>query len=129
MYRSLALTLVLLHSAAAWAGDFPSSVYVAPGGVYAPSSRIYVGPRSVNPQPPYVERSYDGYPPYAAPGYRAPASVYGYGGPVYASPPVYIDDEYGRGYASEYAPRPPLPVPYAARERCFADDGRWTYCP
>jgi len=154
MYRSsLTLAFVVLCSAAAAASDL-SSVYVAPGGIYAPSADVYVRPGPTYRQPPYAEPGY-GYrqPSYGTPGYpyRAPASVYGEYGPAYAAQPVYVDRApayperhyaqeryYAReryyaqeyDYAPEYAPRPPLPVPYRARARCVADDGygRWAYC-
>jgi hypothetical protein len=132
MYRSsLTLAFVVLGSATAAASDL-SSVYVAPGGVYAPSSNVYVRPRP--DYRPYVE---PGYAP--APAYRAPAAVYGEYGPAYAARPVYLDrapaypDRYygqDRYYAQEYeyAPRPPLPVPYRGRARCDDGYGGWTYC-
>jgi hypothetical protein len=148
MYRSsLTLAFVVLYSAAAAASDL-SSVYVAPGGIYAPSANVYVRPGPTYRQPPYVEPGY-GYrqPSYGTPGpaYRAPASVYGEYGPAYAAQPVYVErapayperyyarERYyaqERDYAPEYAPRPPLPVPYHARARCVVDDGygRWAPC-
>jgi hypothetical protein len=145
MYRSsLTLTFVVLYSAAAAASDL-SSVYVAPGGIYAPSANVYVRPGPTYRQPPYAEPGY-GYrqPSYETPGpaYRAPASVYGEYGPGYAAQPVYVEraPAYpGRYYAQEpyyaqerdYAPRPPLPVPYRAPTRCVVDDGygsRWASC-
>src|ERR1700675_4283177 len=124
MYRSsLTLAFVVLYSAAAAASDL-SSVYVAPGGIYAPSANVYVRPGPTYRQPPYAEPGY-GYrqPSYETPGpaYRAPASVYGeYGsgspaGPFYFKrPPAYPGRYYAQEpyYAQErdYAPRPPLPV-------------------
>src|SRR3984893_6536166 len=85
MYRSsLTLAFVVLCSAGAAASDL-SSVYVAPGGIYAPSANVYVRPGPSYRQPPYAEPGY-GYlqPSYGTPGYeppgppyRAPASVYG----------------------------------------------------
>jgi hypothetical protein len=146
MYRSsLALAFVVLCSAAAAASDL-SSVYVAPGGIYAPSADVYVRPGPTYRQPPYAEPGY-GYrqPSYRTPGYpyRAPASVYGEYGPVYAAQPAYVErapayperyyapDRYyaqERDYTVEYAPRPPLPVPYRARARCDDGYGRWAYC-
>ena len=141
MYRSsLTLAFVVLYSAVAAASDL-SSVYVAPGGIYAPSADVYVRPGPTYRQPPYAEPGY-GYrqPPYGdgtpGPAYRAPASVYGEYGPAYAAQPVYVErapaypEQY---YAQErdYAPRPPLPVPYRARARCVVDDGygsRWASC-
>jgi len=150
MYRSsLTLAFVVLYSAAGAASDL-SSVYVAPGGIYAPSANVYVRPGPTHR--PYAEPGY-GYrqPSYGAPGYpyRAPASVYGEYGPAYAAQPVYVDRapayperyhaqerHYAReryyaqeyDYAPEYAPRPPLPVPYRARARCVDDYGRSAYC-
>ena len=152
MYRSsLTLAFVVLCSAAAAASDL-SSVYVAPGGIYAPSADVYVRPGPTYRQPPYAEPGY-GYrqPSYGTPGYpyRAPASVYGEYGPAYAAQPAYVErapaypernyaperyyapDRYyaqERDYAVEYAPRPPLPVPYRARVRCDDGYGRWAYC-
>ena len=149
MYRSsLTLAFVVLYSAVAAASDL-SSVYVAPGGIYAPSADVYVRPGPTYRQPPYAEPgygyrqpSYYGTPGYGTPGpaYRAPASVYGEYGPAYAAQPVYVErapaypEPYyaqERDYAPEYAPRPPLPVPYRARARCVVDDGygsRWASC-
>ena len=145
MYRSsLTLAFVVLYSAAAAASDL-SSVYVAPGGIYAPSANVYVRPGPTYRQPPYAEPGY-GYrqPSYETPGpaYRAPASVYGEYGPAYAAQPVYVERAPAypeRYYAPEpyyaqerdYAPRPPLPVPYRAPARCVVDDGygsRWASC-
>ena len=150
MYRSsLTLAFVVLCSASAAASDL-ESVYVAPGGIYAPSADVYVRPGPNYRQPPYAEPGYGyrqpsyGVPGYGVPGpaYRAPAAVYGEYGPPYAAQPVYVDrapayrEPYyaregyyeGRDYALEYAPRPPLPVPYRARARCDDGYGRWTYC-
>ena len=143
MYRSsLTLAFVVLGSAAAAASDL-SSVYMAPGAIYAPSSNVYVRPGPTYRQSPYAEPGY-GYrqPSYETPAYRAPASVYGEYGPAYAAQPVYVErapaypERYyppERYYAQErdYAPRPPLPVPYRARARCVVDDGygsRWASC-
>ena len=85
----------------------------------------------------------------AGPGYRAPAAVYGEYGPAYAPQPAYVErapaypdrcygqerhygqDRYYAGerdYALEYAPRPPLPVPYRSRARCDDGYGRWVSC-
>lgn len=143
MYRSsLALAFCVLYSAAAAASDL-SSVYVAPGGIYAPSANVYVRPGPTHR--PYAEPGY-GYrqPSYGVdPEYRAPAAVYGEYGAPYAARPVYVHrapayperhyaperyyaQEYD--YAPEYAPRPPLPVPYRARARCVDDYGRSAYC-
>ena len=149
MYRSsLALAFAVLYSTAAAASDL-SSVYVAPGGIYAPSANVYVRPGPTHR--PYAEPGY-GYrqPTYGAdPAYRAPASVYGEYGPAYPARPVYVDrasaypersytperyyprERYSaQEYDYEYAPRPPLPVPYRARARARCDDGYggWSYC-
>src|SRR6185436_6479138 len=85
MYRSLlTLAFAVLYSAAGAASDL-SSVYVAPGGIYAPSANVYVRPGPASRQRPYAEPGY-GYqqPSYGTvdPAYRAPAAVYGeYGSP------------------------------------------------
>jgi hypothetical protein len=144
MYRSsLTLAFVVLCSATAAASDL-SPVYVAPGGIYAPSANVYVRPGPTYRQPAYAEPGY-GYrqPSYETPGpaYRAPASVYGEYGPPYAAQPAYVErqryyapDRYDAQerdyYAPEYAPRPPLPVPYRSRARCVVDDGYggWASC-
>jgi hypothetical protein len=139
MYRSsLTLAFVVLYSAAGAASDL-SSVYVAPGGIYAPSANVYVRPAPA--YRPYAEPGYGYRPSYGTPGYpyRAPASVYGEYGPAYAAQPAYVERApayYAReryyaqeyDYAPEYAPRPPLPVPYRARARCVDDYGRSAYC-
>jgi len=144
MYRSsLTLAFLVLYSAAGAASDL-SSVYVAPGGIYAPSADVYVRPGPSYRQPPYAEPGY-GYrqPSYYAPGpaYRAPAAVYDEYGSGYAARPVYVDRapacperyyarESAQEYDYEYAPRPPLPVPYGVRARARCDDGYggWSYC-
>jgi hypothetical protein len=135
MYRSsLTLAFVVLCTGAAAASDLSSSVYVAPGGIYAPSANINVRPRPA--YRPYAEPDYR-YRSYGDPAYRAPAAVYGEYGPAYAARPVYVErapvyreryyaQEYD--YAAEYAPRPPLPVPYGARARCDDGYGGWSYC-
>ncbi|MFG3597879.1 hypothetical protein [Bradyrhizobium sp. RDI18] len=136
MYRSsLMLAFVVLCSTAAAASDL-SSVYVAPGGIYAPSANINVRPRQAYrpyAEPDYRYRSY-GVPD---PAYRAPAAVYGEYGTPYPAQPVYVErapaypDRYYAqeyDYAGEYAPRPPLPVPYRARARCDNGYGGWSYC-
>ena len=146
MYRSsLTLAFCVLYSAAGAASDL-SSVYVAPGGIYAPSANVYVRPGSAHR--PYAEPGY-GYrqPTYVDPAYRAPAAVYGDDETPYAARPVYVDrapayperyyaqqryyarERYSaQEYDYEYAPRPPLPVPYRARARCVDDYGRSAYC-
>ena len=90
MYRSsLTLAFCVLYSAAGAASDL-SSVYVAPGGIYAPSANVYVRPGQTHR--PYAEPGY-GYrqPSYVDPAYRAPAAVYGDYDPPYAARPVYVD--------------------------------------
>jgi len=137
MYRSsLTLAFVVLYSTAGAASDL-SSVYVAPGGIYAPSANVYVRPGPT--RRPYAEPGY-GYqqPTYGA--YRAPASI---DGGYYAAQPVYVErapayperyyarERYSaQEYDYEYAPRPPLPVPYRTRARARCDDGYggWAYC-
>ena len=99
-----------MYSAAGAASDL-SSVYVASGGIYAPSADVYVRPAPAYRQPPYAEPGY-GYrqPSYETPGpaYRAPASVYGEYGPAPAQPayveraPVYPERHYAR--ERRYAP-------------------------
>src|SRR6185312_3571421 len=94
MYRSsLTLAFVVLSSTAGAASDL-SSVYVAPGGIYAPSADVYVRPGPAYRQPPYAEPGY-GYqqPSYGTPGpaYRAPASVHGEYGAGYAPQPIYVE--------------------------------------
>ena len=49
----------------------------------------------------------------------------------YAPERYYAQDRYygeGRDYALEYAPRPPVPVPYRSRARCDDGYGRWVSC-
>jgi len=135
MYRSLILVFAVLYSAAAAAGDFPS-VYVAPGGIYAPSARIHVDSGSGYRQQPYAEPGHVyGQSSYVTQGptYGAPESLYGESGREYGAPPVYVERAPAylrRDYATEFAPRPPLSVPYGARARCVVDlgYGRWEYC-
>ena len=111
MYRSsLTLAFVVLYSAAAAASD----IYVAPGGIYAPSADVYVRPAPAYRQQPYAEPGY-GYqqPSYygtPAPAYRAPASVYGEYGPAYAPQPAYVERA------------PVYPERYYAQERRYAPD-------
>ena len=103
MFRSsLTLAFCVLYSAAGAASDL-SSVYVAPGGIYAPSANVYVRPGQTHR--PYAEPGY-GYrqPSYVDPAYRAPAAVYGDYGPPYAAQPVYVDRTPAypeRNYAAE----------------------------
>lgn len=136
MYRtSLTLACCILYSAAGSASDL-SSVYVAPGGIYAPSANVYVRPGQTHR--PYAEGGY-GYrqPTYVDPAYRAPAAVYGEYEPSYAPrqvyynrAPAYRERYYAQDYGYDYAPRPPAPVPYRSRVPARCDDGYggWTYC-
>src|SRR2546430_4584257 len=91
---SLGLAVVVLCSATAAASDL-SAVYVAPGGIYAPSADVYVRPGPAYRQPPYAEPGYGYRRPsyYGTPGpaYRAPAAVYGEYGPAYATQPAYVE--------------------------------------
>lgn len=145
MYRSsLTMAFVVLYSAAAAASD----IYVAPGGIYAPSADVYVRPAPAYRQP-HAEPGYGYRQPSYGPAYRAPAAVYGEYGSTYPAQPVYVerapayrepyyarepydagDHYYGesRDYALEYAPRPPASVPYRSRARCDDGYGRLTYC-
>src|ERR1700682_2850471 len=121
MYRSsLTLAFVVLCAAAAAASDL-SSVYVAPGGIYAPSANVYVRPGPSYRQPPYAEPGYGyrqpsyGTPGYETPGpaYRAPGSVYGGDGSRPAAQPVYVER------APAYPERYYAPEPYYAQERDY----------
>jgi hypothetical protein len=119
-YGVLMLAAAGLWSSQVSAGEL-QSVYVAPGGVYIASARVYVAPGLGNGDPPYVApgAAYGG-PGYGGPGYgpRGPAyrahAYYEALGPAYAPPPVYIEPEtvYPSAYAAEYVPRPPAAIPY-----------------
>jgi len=146
MYRSLALAAAALSAHVATAEA--QSVYVAPGGVYAPASHIYVKPGAYGtygvPDPTYAPSVY-GPAPFVTsdPVYVEPGPVYGapgYAGNVYAPPRVYVEPEpayFARertvvaplSYAQEIAPRPPVAVPYG-RGRCVVAHsyGRRVYC-
>jgi hypothetical protein len=143
MYRTMVLAVAAFSSVQASAADM-QSVYVAPGGVYIASARVYVTPGLGNGQQPYVEQApayvpaptYVPGPAYAPgyvtppPAYRAPA-YHGSARPVYAPPPVYIQREpaYSSPYAAEHAPRPPAAVPYNGRGRCVVNShGRVVFC-
>lgn len=141
-YGSLILAIGALWSSQISAGEL-QSVYVAPGGVYIASARVYVTPGNgappyAAPGPTYYEPGYVRPGPAYAPGYVPPRQVYrapafyGTNGSVYPAPPVYIDQEpaYPSAYALEYAPRPPAPVPYIGGERCVVNPGygRSEYC-
>src|SRR5262249_35192576 len=66
MYRSMVLVVAALSSVQASAADL-QSVYVAPGGVYIASARVFVAPGVGSGQSTYVEPA-----PTYAPGYVAP---------------------------------------------------------
>jgi hypothetical protein len=73
MYRSsLTLAFCVLYSAAGAASDL-SSVYVAPGGIYAPSANVYVRPAPA-------------HRPYAEPGYGYRQRSYGTPGWAFGAP-------------------------------------------
>ena len=110
--RSLALAAATLASM--YIGNAEAqSVYVAPGGVYIAGGPVYVNP-APNGAAPYV----------------APTKGYGYGPPaVIAPPPIVAPSAYYApaagyyrapvlAYEAEFAPRPPLPVPYYRNGRC-----------
>jgi hypothetical protein len=131
-YGLLMLAAAALSSSQVSAGEL-QSVYVAPGGVYIASARVYVAPGPGNGEPPYVAPGPAYGPPgYVAPppAYRAPA-IYGAPGSVYAPPPVYPEREpgYPSAYAAEYVPRPPAAIPYGGGGRCVVNlgYGRWAY--
>jgi hypothetical protein len=131
MYRSMVLVIAALSSVQASATDLPS-VYVAPGGVYIASARVYVAPGVGNGEPPYAAPGPAYAPGYVTPrpAYRAPA-VYGATRSAYPPPPVYIEREpaYLSDDAAEFAPRPPDTVPYNGGGRCSIDRyGRLTFC-
>jgi hypothetical protein len=133
-YGIFVLALGALWSSQASAGDFPQSVYVAPGGVYIASANVHVGtengyPNYGAPAPTYyAPRAYaPGYvtPP---PTYRAPAFYEGYRS-VYPARPAYVaPSDYT--YAEEPPPRPPAPVPYDSAAHCVFNPayGQPAYC-
>ena len=129
MYRSsLTLAFCVLYSAAGAASDL-SSVYVAPGGIYAPSANVYVRPGPAHR--PYAEPGY-GYrqPSYVDPAYRAPAAVYGDYGPPYAARPVYVDR--APAYPERYYAQRALTTPGSAtprRNTTIANMRRGRRCP
>jgi hypothetical protein len=129
MYRTIMLTIAALSTTQASAGDLvpPPSVYVAPGAVYIGSAQVFV-----TPGPKYAEPYGTPYtaPSYYDPGYYPPGphkSYYHGVGPYYAPPPYGREPGYPP-YAVEYAPRPPVGVPYG--NRCYIDPsyGRVGYC-
>jgi hypothetical protein len=153
MYRSLTLAVAVLSSAQVAAADM-ESVYVAPGGIYAPAARVFVkpgpeygAPAYAPPGPVYGGPAYVAPRPfYGAPAYVAPRRVYGvppyYGSPplngvppYYGPPPVYGAPAYvarARTYApylDEAIPRPLAAVPYGG-DPCVVNlgYGRYEYC-
>jgi len=147
MYRSLALAIALSTQIATAEAQ---SVYVAPGGIYVESARLYVHPDPYAAPPHVVPGPAYGPPAvvvprpiYPAPTYVEPAPAYeppAYGATMYGEPPAYFEEQGyvvgGRtypaptAYAKEIAPRPPASVPYAGRHRCVVRlaDGRRMYC-
>jgi hypothetical protein len=133
-YGVFVLALGALWSSQASAGDFPQSVYVAPGGVYIASAHVHVG--TENGYPAYGAPGPTYYGPHAyAPGYVSPGQTYGapalYEGyrSVYPARPAYVaPSEYT--YAEEPPPRPPAAVPYYGGAHCVYDQayGRPAYC-
>jgi hypothetical protein len=138
-YGVFVVALGALWSSQVFAGDFPQSVYVAPGGVYIASAHVRVGtdngyPAYGAPGPSYyaprdVPPAYA--PGYVTPGqtYQAPAYYEGYRS-VYPARRAYIDpSEYSYTYAEE-PPRPPAPVPYTGVAHCTFNQayGRSAYC-
>ena len=136
MYRTIMLTIAALSTTQASAGDLSPPVYVAPGAVYIGSAQVFVtpGPKHIEP---YAAPTYD--PNYAPTGYygHRHRGYYNGVGPAYAPPygPVFAPSPYGRApvyapspYAVDYAPRPPVGVPY--NSRCYIDPiyGQVTYC-
>src|SRR5215813_9589891 len=102
MYRSMVLAVAALSSVQASAADL-QSVYVAPGGVYIASARVFVAPGVGSGQSTYVTPAPTYAPGYVTPRPAYPAPAYYGAGPVYAPPPVYIDREpaYLPPYAAE----------------------------
>jgi len=132
MYRSLTLVVAALSSAQVAAADL-DSVYVAPGGIYAPSAYIHVrpgpeyGPPGYGP-PPAV---YPAPPPYVAPGaaYGVPAPVYG-APPVYGPPPVYAAPAPVYAAPPVYGPPPVYAAPaYAAHAPAYVVRARRVVVP
>ena len=136
MRRPTALAVVALWAWPAAAGDLPPpSVYVAPGGVYIGSAQVYAGPSAGNGGQPYAAPGAAYVPPAYAPGYGVPAPAYA---PTYAPVPAYrappimaygasppvVTRPYAYSYPTEYAPRPPAPVPYTNGNNCVFSYGR-----
>ena len=157
MYRSsLTLAFVVLYSAAGAASDLHPSTWRRAESTRHPLMSMCVRRRPIGnrlTQNPVTDIGSPLMGRRAA--YRAPASVYGEYGPAYAAQPAYVErapaypERYyapsvttlpspttvrivttreERDYALEYAPRPPLPVPYRSRARCDDGYGRWVSC-
>src|SRR5712671_4093476 len=136
MVRTTILALAALWSTQVTAADL-GSVYVAPGGVYINSARVYVAPSANDPSYP-VPAPYGAPQSSYAPGYAVPQQTYegpAYlpPGPSYGLPPVsaygqaraqaapprpYVKPAHVRVYEDNYAPRPPAVVPYGRMQRC-----------
>ena len=143
MYRtSLTLACCILYSAAGAASDL-SSVYVAPGGIYAPAANVYVVPAKPigpmrNPATDIGSPLTTWTPPTAhrqrsmATTDRPTPRVRSMSTARRPIPSVTtLEQRYdAQDYDYEYAPRPPLPVPYRSRVRARCDDGYggWAYC-
>src|SRR6185369_3200908 len=122
--RTIMLTIAALSTTQASAGDLSPSVYVAPGGVYIGSAQVYVtpGPKHIEP---YAAPTFD--PNYAPSGYGYRRHGYYNGVGPYVTPPYGLrEPAYGPPYAVEYAPRPPVGVPYGSR--CYVDPNYGRYC-
>lgn len=138
-HRFTTLAIAVLWTLPASAGDLlpPASVYVAPGGVYIGSAQVYAGPGAGNGGQPYAVPG-AAYVPGYGPGYAVPdvgyaptyAPVPAYRAPplaVYGAGPSVGPRAYGSPYPTEYAPRPPVAVPYASGDNCVISYGRM-YC-
>ena len=137
----------VLYSAAGAASDL-SSVYVAPGGIYAPSANVYVRPGQTyrpltrNPATDIGSRLTAWTLPTAhrrrsmattdrpTPRGRSMSTVRPPIPSVTTLRALYAQERYyAQEYDYEYAPRPPLPVPYRSRRaRCDDGYGGWAYC-
>jgi hypothetical protein len=155
MVRTMMLAVAALWSTQVLAADV-GSVYVAPGGIYINSARVYVAPPPTNtdssyavPAPTYgvpqtgyavPQQTYEGptylppnpsYSPYGP--YGPAVSAYGQAR-AYAPPPrAHVKREpayYARVYSEDRAPRPPAAVPYGRAQRCVIPlgYGRFEYC-
>jgi len=123
MVRTTILALAALWSTQVTAADL-GSVYVAPGGVYINSARVYVAPSANDPSYP-VPAPYgapqSSYAPGYAPGYAVPQQTYegpAYlpPGPSYGLPPV---SAYGQARAQALPAQAIPPRPYVKREPAY----------